>query len=85
MFEPITELVVNFRSDGAASFGEVCVRSSRFIDEDKGGLLIDAETIEELTFEASLFDKPAGINLVAILTVMNRIAFAFSKRGGGII
>ena len=85
MFEPVAEFVVDFAGDFAASCSEVVVAGCGFIDEDEAGFVVYTDAVEKFAFETGLFDEPARIDLVAIFTAMNRVAFGFGGLGGGIV
>ena len=69
--------------DGFYDFGagssEVVVTCGRFIDEDEGGSVADADAVEEFTFEAALFDQPAGVDFEAVVTVVDGDIFGFGS------
>ena len=67
MFEPVAKFVVNFADDFVAGFFEVFVAGGGLVDEDEGGFFVDAKSVEELAFEAGLFDEPARVDFVATL------------------
>ena len=81
LFEPITKFVVDFVGDFGASLGEVGVGFSGFVDEDEGGFAADTDAVEELAFEAGLFDKPTGVDFVAVFATVDGIAFVFGDLG----
>ena len=64
-----------------ASFGEVCVRFGRFVDEDERSRVANTNTMNELAFEAGLFDEPGDIDFVAVFTTMNGVTFVFGELG----
>ena len=57
------------------------VRGGGFVDENETSFFVDADTMEELTFETGLLDEPTGVDFVAILAVMDWVAFFFGLFG----
>ena len=60
MFEPVAEFIVDFADDFAASFGEVVIAGSRFVNKDERGFVADTDTMDEFAFETGLFNEPGG-------------------------
>ena len=81
MFEPVAVNIVDFVYDFFAGGGEILVRFGGFVDEYECSFGVDAETMEKFIGKASFFDKPAGIDFVAIFAVINRITFGFGNFG----
>ena len=71
------DFIYNFGAGG----GEVLVAGGGFVDEDEGGFRVDADAVEELAFQVTLFDEPAGVDLEAIVAVVNRVALGFGCGG----
>ena len=77
LFEPIAEFVVNFAHDVGTGGGEVGVASGGLVDKNKRGFVADAEAMKELVFESGLFDKPGGVDFVAVFAAMDGVTFEF--------
>ena len=81
LFEPIAEFIIDCINDFAASFGEILVTLGGFIDEDKGGFFVHAHAVEKFALEAGLFDKPTGVDFVAVFAAVDWITLVFGSVG----
>ncbi len=76
-------MIVNTTYDFAASFVEIRIRFSGFVDEDEVGFFVDAKAVEKFTRKTAFFDEPAGINFEAVGATVDWIVFFGGDFGFG--
>ena len=77
MLEPVAKLVVNFADDFGASGGEILVRFGRFVDENEGGFVANADAVKECAFKTGFFNEPARIDFITVVAAVDRVTFVF--------